>query len=50
MSGNFQQHLFNQMYKNGLVRAFIENGLFAYQFVHFLINTPEEVHRITVKF
>ena len=44
--GNFQQHLFNQMYKYILVWAFID----AYIFEHFLINAPEEVHRSTVKF
>ena len=48
-AGNFQQHLFNQIFKNRLIRAFTEEGLFSHPFEHFVINAPEEVHRITSK-
>ncbi len=36
-------------YKNRLVRAFTETALYSHPFEHFVINAPEEIHRISSK-
>jgi hypothetical protein len=48
-ANRFQQHLFNQIFKNRLVRAFTETALYSDPFEHFVINVPEENHRISNK-
>jgi len=48
-ANHFQQHLFNQIFKNRLVRAFTETALYSHPFEHFVINAPEEIHRISSK-
>jgi hypothetical protein len=43
VSPHFQQHLFNQIFKNKLIRTFTEDGIYAHPFEHFVINAPEEI-------
>jgi hypothetical protein len=50
VSPHFQQHLFNQIFKNKLIRTFTEDAIYAHPFEHFVINAPEEIFRITSKF
>jgi hypothetical protein len=48
-ANHFQQHLFNQIFKNRLIRAFTETAIYSHPFEHFVIHAPEEVHRISSK-
>ena len=47
---NFQQHLFNQIFKKRLAATFTENAILTQPFEHFVKFTPEEVHRIISNF
>ena len=47
--GNFQQHLFNTIFKRKLIEAFTEPLVYAQPFEYFVTNFPMEVHRFLSK-